>query len=127
MQAVALEDSERKLRSIDMRFYGDDELIIQKGAKETDIFKRISAEQGSVVLKGVKEVGHITNPGEFFGEMASVLKQKRPATIISKRNSVVQVNSGDDTEDMIEEHPEIVKKDHQQFSRTAVAGHQKDK
>ena len=93
-----------------MRFYGDNEIVIQEGAKETDIFKLISAEQGLVVLKGGKEVGRITNPGEFFGEMASVLKQERSATIISKGNSVVQVYSGDNIQDMIEEHPEIAKR-----------------
>jgi CRP-like cAMP-binding protein len=109
-QAVTLEDSESKTQNIDMRFYGDNEVIIQEGARETDIFKLISAEQGLVVLKGGKEVGHISNPGEFFGEMASVLKEARSATIISKGNSVVQVYSGDDIQDMIEEHPEIAKR-----------------
>jgi CRP-like cAMP-binding protein len=110
IQAVPLEDSESKLQNIDMRFYGDNEVVIQEGAKDTDIFKLISAEQGLVVLKGGKEVGRITNPGEFFGEMASVLQQERSATIISKGNSVVQVYSGDDIQDMIEEHPEIAKR-----------------
>lgn len=110
IQAVALEDSESKMQNIDMRFYGDNEVIIQEGAKETEIFKLISAEQGLVVLKGGKEVGHIADPGEFFGEMASVLKQERSATIISRGNSVVQVYSGDDIQDMIEEHPEIAKR-----------------
>jgi CRP-like cAMP-binding protein len=110
IQAVALEDPESKLQSIDMRFYGDNQVVIQEGAKETDIFKLISAEQGLVVLKGGKEVGYITNPGEFFGEMASVLRQERSATIISKGNSVVQVYSGEESQDMIEEHPEIAKR-----------------
>jgi CRP-like cAMP-binding protein len=110
IQALALEDQENKLQNIDMRFYGDNEIIIQEGAKETDFFKLISAEQGLVVLKGGKEVGYITNPGEFFGEMASVLKEARSATILSKGNSVVQVYSGDDIQDMIEEHPEIAKR-----------------
>ena len=42
--------------------------------------------------------------------MASVLKQKRSATIISKGSSVVQVYSADNIQDMIEEHPEIAKR-----------------
>jgi len=110
IQAVALENSEGKVQNIDIRFYGDNEVIIQEGARETDIFKLISAEQGLVVLKAGKEIGRISNPGEFFGEMASVLKEARSATIMSKGNSVVQVYSGDDIQDMIEEHPEIAKK-----------------
>jgi len=110
MQAVAPEDSESKMQNIDMRFYRDSEVIIQEGARETDIFKLISAEQGLVVLKGGMEVGYISNPGEFFGEMGSVLKEARSATIVSRGNSVVQVYSGEDIQDMIEEHPEIAKR-----------------
>jgi len=110
IETVALEESESKMQNIDMQFYGDNEVIIQEGARETHIFKLISAEQGLVVLKGGKEIARITNPGEFFGEMASVLKEPRSATILSKGNSVVQVYSGDDLQDMIEEHPEIAKR-----------------
>jgi CRP-like cAMP-binding protein len=110
IQAIGLEESESRMQNIDIRFYGDNEVIIQEGARETDIFKLISAEQGLLVSKGGKEVGWIANPGDFFGEMASVLKQARSATIISKGNSVVQVYSGDDIQDMIEEHPEIAKR-----------------
>ena len=110
IQSAAPEESETKAQNIDIRFYGDNEVIIQEGARETDIFKLISAEQGLVVLKGGKEVGRIANPGEFFGEMASVLKEARSATIVSRGKSVVQAYSGEDIQDMIEEHPEIAKR-----------------
>ena len=108
--ASGREESEAKPENIDMRFYGDNEVIIQEGAKETDIFKLISTEQGLVVSKSGKEIGRISNPGEFFGEMASVLQQPRSATIASKGSSVVQVYSADNLQDMIEDHPEIAKK-----------------
>jgi CRP-like cAMP-binding protein len=42
--------------------------------------------------------------------MASVLNKVRSATIISKGNSVVQVYSADNIQDMIEEHPEIAQR-----------------
>jgi CRP-like cAMP-binding protein len=96
--------------NIDVRFYGDNEVIIEEGATDTDIFKLISTEQGLVVSKDGREVGRIRNPGEFFGEMASVLNKARSATIISKGSSVVQVYTGDNIQDMIEEHPEIAKR-----------------
>lgn len=110
VQAAVREEAETKPENIDVRFYGDNEVIIREGASETDIFKLISTEEGLVVLKGGKEIGRITTPGEFFGEMASVLKQERSATIISKGSSVVQVYSADNIQDMIEEHPEIAKR-----------------
>ena len=109
-QAVGKEDAGPKAENIDVFFYGDNEVIIEEGACETDIFKLISTEQGLVVLKDGKEVGRITNPGEFFGEMASALGKVRSATIISKGSSVIQAYSADNIQDMIEEHPEIAKK-----------------
>jgi CRP-like cAMP-binding protein len=108
--AAGQEEAGPKAENIDVRFYGDNEVIIEEGARDTEIFKLISTEQGLVVVKGGSEVGRITNPGEFFGEMASVLNKVRSATIISKGSSVVQVYSADNIQDMIEEHPEIAKR-----------------
>ncbi|MGB5921284.1 MAG: cyclic nucleotide-binding domain-containing protein [Syntrophobacteria bacterium] len=109
-QAVGQEEAGPKAENVDVSFYGDNEVIIEEGARDTDIFKLISTEQGLVASKGGREVGRITNPGEFFGEMASVLNNVRSATIISKGSSVVQVYSADNIQDMIEEHPEIAKR-----------------
>jgi type IV pilus assembly protein PilB len=109
-RAAGREEAASTAENIDVRFYGDNEVIIEEGARDTDIFKLISTEQGLVVSKGGREVGRITNPGEFFGEMASVLNKLRSATIVSKGSSVVQVYSADNIQDMIEEHPEIAKR-----------------
>jgi CRP-like cAMP-binding protein len=108
--AAGQEEAGPKAENIDVRFYGDNEIIIEEGARDTDIFKLISTERGLVVSKGGKEVGRIANPGEFFGEMASVLNKVRSATITSEGSSVVQVYSADNIQDMIEEHPEMAKR-----------------
>lgn len=110
IHAAGQDEAGTKAENIDVRFYGDNEVIIEEGARDTDIFKLISTEQGLVVSKGGKEVGRISNPGEFFGEMASVLNKARSASIISRGNSVVQVYSADNIQDMIEEHPEIAQR-----------------
>jgi type IV pilus assembly protein PilB len=107
---AAVREAAVKAENVDMRFYGEDEVIIEEGARETDIFKLVSTEQGLVVSKGGNEIGRIITPGEFFGEMASLLNQKRSATITSKGNSVVQVYSADNLQDMIEDHPELAKR-----------------
>ena len=65
--------------SIDVRFYGDGEVIIKEGVKENDIFKLVSTEQGLVVSKGGREVGQILTPGEFFGEIALLSETPRTA------------------------------------------------
>jgi CRP-like cAMP-binding protein len=107
---AAVREAAVKAENVDMRFYGEDEVIIEEGARETDIFKLVSTEQGLVVSKGGNEIGRIITPGEFFGEMASLLNQKRSATITTKCNSVVQVYSADNLQDMIEDHPELAKR-----------------
>ena len=107
---AAVREAAVKAENVDMRFYGDNEVIIEEGARETDIFKLISTEQGLVVSKSGNEIGRIITPGEFFGEMASLLNQKRSATITSKGSSVVQVYSADNLQDMIEDHPELAKR-----------------
>jgi CRP-like cAMP-binding protein len=110
IQSAVREEAGAKSENIDIRFYGDNEVIISEGVRETDIYKLVSTEQGLVVSKSGREIGRIMNPGEFFGEMASVLNQERSATITSKGNSAVQIYSAEHIEDMIEEHPEIAKK-----------------
>ena len=107
---AAVREAAVKAENVDMRFYGDNEVIIEEGARETDIFKLISTEQGLVVSKSGNEIGRIITPGEFFGEMASLLNQKRSATITSKGSSVVQAYSADNLQDMIEDHPELAKR-----------------
>ncbi len=110
IQSAVREETAARPENIDIRFYGDNEVIIEEGARETDIFKLISTEQGLVVSKSGEEIGRIVNPGEFFGEMASILHQKRSATITSEGNSIVQVYSAEHIQDMIEEHPEVARR-----------------
>ncbi|UCG12933.1 MAG: cyclic nucleotide-binding domain-containing protein [Deltaproteobacteria bacterium] len=110
VRAVVRNDNEPALDDVNIRFYVDGEVIIREGLRETDIFKLVSTEQGLVVSKNGREVGLILTPGEFFGEMASVLNQERSATVTSRGNSVVQVYSAEHIQDMIEDHPEIARR-----------------
>jgi CRP-like cAMP-binding protein len=110
VKAAVREGSEAALDDVNIRFCEDGEVIIREGTRETDIFMLVSADRGLVVQKNGREMGRIQTPGEFFGEMASVLDQERTATITSEGKSVVQVYSAEHIQDMIEDHPEIAKK-----------------
>jgi CRP-like cAMP-binding protein len=110
LKAAVRDRAEPALDDVNIRFCEDGEVVIREGTRETDIFKLVSADQGLVVRKHGREMGRIQTPGEFFGEMASVLDQERTATITSEGKSVVQVYSAEHIQDMIEEHPEIAKK-----------------
>jgi hypothetical protein len=55
-------------------------------------------------------VGKITRPGEYFGEMSSLLNQERTATVTSLGRSVVQVFPGENLEATLCANPELAKK-----------------
>jgi CRP-like cAMP-binding protein len=109
-EAVAREEPAPTVDSVDLRFYDDGQVIIEEGARDTDIFKLVSTEHGLVVTKDGRQIGEIRSPGEFFGEMASALNQVRSATIFSRGKSVVQVYAAEHIQDMIEEHPEVARR-----------------
>lgn len=98
--------------NLDVREYADGETVIEDGTFGTDVFKLCQAEQGLEVLKKGVSIGMITKPGEYFGEMSSILNEPRSATIRSVGRSVVEVipvHEGG-VERLISENPEIANK-----------------
>ncbi|HDM78085.1 MAG TPA: cyclic nucleotide-binding domain-containing protein [Deltaproteobacteria bacterium] len=109
-EVAAGEEPEISIEPPKLKFYEDGDVIIQEGTVETDIYRLVSTEGGLRVTKKGKEIARITEPGEFFGEMASILKERRTATITSIGKSIVQVYSGESIEELLEEHPDMAKK-----------------
>jgi CRP-like cAMP-binding protein len=95
---------------INEKVYVDGEIIIEEGSPGVDFYKLIETEGGLLVTKEGKEVGKITKPGEYFGEMSSLLDQRRTATIRSIGKSVVQVFPGDNLEAILMGYPELAMK-----------------
>jgi type IV pilus assembly protein PilB len=91
----------------DMEIYEDKDVIIRENNTDIDFFKLI---QGAVyVVKEGKKIAEITQPGEYFGEMAAITKDARSASIISKGRSKVKRFPGDKLEEIIEKYPEVAK------------------
>jgi type IV pilus assembly protein PilB len=83
----------------------DQDVIIHEGNKDSDFYKLI---QGALIeMKDGREISSIREPGEFFGEMASLIGEPRTTTIISKGRSVIERFPGDKLPEIIENHPEI--------------------
>jgi CRP-like cAMP-binding protein len=95
---------------INERVYEDGEVIVEEGSTGSDFFKLIESEGGLLVTKDGKEVGKITQPGEYFGEMSSLLDQRRTATIRSIGRNKIQVFPGDDLEAILMSYPDVAKK-----------------
>lgn len=81
------------------------DVIIKEGNTDMNFYQLI---QGSLIItKAGKIIGEISQPGEYFGEMSSLLNQPRGATIKSNGKSVVKLFPGDKLRETIENYPEI--------------------
>ena len=85
------------------------EVIIKEGTDGTDFYRLVKSERGLLVTKEGKEVGRITQPGEYFGEMSAILKEKRSATVRSIGRSVVQAFDDKNLETVLESYPQLSK------------------
>jgi type IV pilus assembly protein PilB len=106
----------------DLEIYEDKDVIIRENNTDIDFFKLI---QGAVyVVKGGKKIAEITQPGEYFGEMAAITRDARSASIISKGRSKIKRFPGDKLEEVIEKYPEVAK---HLFTVLAARLHQTDR
>jgi type IV pilus assembly protein PilB len=106
----------------DLEVYEDKDVIIRENNTDIDFFKLI---QGAVhVVKGGKKIAEITQPGEYFGEMAAITKDARSASIISKGRCKIKRFPGDKLEEVIEKYPEVAK---HLFTVLAARLHQTDR
>ncbi len=89
----------------DQEQYEDGDTIIREGNTDIDFFKLI---RGSLtVIKGGKKIAELTEPGEYFGEMASITGEHRSASIISQGRCTVKRFPGDKIEEIIEKYPDV--------------------
>jgi type IV pilus assembly protein PilB len=59
------------------------------------------------VVKGGKKIAELTEPGEYFGEMAAISGEPRSASVISKGRATVKRYPGDKLEEIIYKYPDI--------------------
>jgi len=91
----------------DVEDYQDGEGIIQEGNKDRDFFKLVRGRVA--VLRGGKKIAEITEPGEYFGEMAAILSETRSASIVASGRCTVKRYPGDKLHELIEKYPEVSK------------------
>jgi type IV pilus assembly protein PilB len=89
----------------DVEEYQDGDGIIQEGNKDKDFFKLVRGKVA--VLRGGKKIAEISEPGEYFGEMASILNETRTASIVSAGRCTVKRYPGDKLAELIEKYPDV--------------------
>jgi type IV pilus assembly protein PilB len=91
----------------ELKHYEDKDVIIREGTHDKDFFSLV---QGTLMVKKKgKIIAKIMEPGEFFGEMASITGKPRSASIISKGKSTIKRFPGDKLPEIIEQYPDISK------------------
>lgn len=91
----------------DVEEYLDGDIIIQEGNKDKDFFRLIRGKLA--VLRSGKKIAEITEPGEYFGEMAAILEESRSASIIASGRCSVKRYPGDKINELIEKYPDVSK------------------
>ncbi len=89
----------------DIEKYEDKDVIIREGNSDIDFFKLVRG--GLYVVKGGKKIAEITEPGEYFGEMAAITREVRSASIVSKGRCEVKRFPGDKLLEVIEKYPDV--------------------
>ncbi len=89
----------------DVEDYEDGDIIIREGNTDIDFFKLIRG--ALTVIKGGKKIAELTEPGEFFGEMAAISGEQRTASIVSQGRSTIKRFPGDKIEEVIEKYPDV--------------------
>ncbi|PID72775.1 MAG: type IV-A pilus assembly ATPase PilB [Desulfobulbus propionicus] len=89
----------------DQEDYNDGDVIIQESNNDKDFFKLVRGKVA--VLRSGKKIAEITEPGEYFGEMAAILEEPRSASIISSGRSIIKRYPGDKLNELIEKYPDV--------------------
>jgi type IV pilus assembly protein PilB len=93
----------------DMEEYEDGDIIIQEGNEDDkNFYKLVRGKVG--VLKQGKKIAEITEPGEYFGEMACIMNEARYASVISIGRCKIKRYPGEKLTELIEKYPEISRK-----------------
>jgi len=89
----------------DVEEYEDNDVIIREGNKDIDFFKLIRG--ALTVIKGGKKIAEVTEPGEFFGEMAAITGEQRTASIVAQGRATIKRYPGDKIQEIIEKYPDV--------------------
>ncbi len=91
----------------DIRSYESNEWVIREGEDDTEIFRIVSTDKGLEVSRGGHRLAVLQTSGDFFGEMASVLNEKRTASVRSLGNSILEVYPGARLQSILADYPDV--------------------
>lgn len=106
----------------EIREYEKDQIIIQEGATEDEVFTLISGS--AQVIVGETVVGQV-NRDEIFGAIAALTGTPRTATVIATSNCTVLVVRSDRFKHLLTTRPDTVEKLIEDMARSIVSSNEK--
>ena len=92
----------------DEKIFEDGDLIIKEGNTDTNFYRLI---QGRLIItKNDRQIGEITQPDEYFGEMSALQNKPRTFSVFSRGKSIIKAFPGDQLRNTITDYPEIAAK-----------------
>ncbi len=89
----------------EIKTYSPGEYILKEGEKTTNIYRIISTSEGIELTRQNKTLKILSEPGEFFGEMAALLEEPRSATAHSIGESVLEVYPSHQLPNILRDYP----------------------
>jgi len=81
--------------------------VIKEGEYTDQIYRIISTDLGLEVSKQGESINTLTEPGDFFGEMAAVLQEPRTASVRSLGESVLEIYPSQLLYNILSDYPEL--------------------
>lgn len=91
----------------EIKTYEPDDIVISQGDESTEMYRIISTDNGLEVSQNNQVLTILTQPGEFFGEMASIMQEPRTATIRSLGSSVLEVYPAGAVKEVMTDYPDF--------------------
>ncbi|HAA03278.1 MAG TPA: hypothetical protein DCZ69_10395 [Syntrophobacteraceae bacterium] len=106
-QKIADKDREFSLDDVKMRFFSNDDIVMEEGSYSLEFYKLVSTEGGLVLSVKGKELARVDRPGEFFGEMEALLNLPAQTTVTSIGQSAIQIYPTSQLSVIAELYPEV--------------------
>lgn len=91
----------------DIRTYVPGEYVIREGEISREMYRIISTDKGLEVSKQGTRLAVLREPGQFFGEMAAVLKEVRTASVQTLGRTVLEVYPEHFLSVVLQDYPEV--------------------
>ena len=91
----------------DIKSFNPGDYVIKEGENTNEIYRIISTDLGLEVSKQGETINTLTQPGDFFGEMAAVLQEPRSASVRSLGESVLEIHPGELLYHILSDYPEL--------------------